>query len=76
MTPSTTSRAPARFQNVRSSTYARRAMLSSVLVISRSHGTSMTLRTKTAIAQPGRMPLAGAHGSPNAPSTRTRRAAK
>eukprot|EP00974_Lingulodinium_polyedra_P009692 929256-Lingulodinium_polyedra.AAC.1 len=34
-----------------------------------------TLRRKTPRAQPGRMPQAGAHSAPSAPSARSRRGA-
>eukprot|EP00974_Lingulodinium_polyedra_P097985 9498336-Lingulodinium_polyedra.AAC.1 len=53
----TTSPSAALFQNVKSSTYALRAIPSSALATARSHGISSRRKTKTAIAQPGSMPL-------------------
>eukprot|EP00974_Lingulodinium_polyedra_P084959 8224547-Lingulodinium_polyedra.AAC.1 len=73
-TPSATS-GPPRFQNVRSSTYARRRTSASASRVASSHGTSMTRRINTASAHPGRMPLVGAQGAPSAPSTRRWRSA-
>eukprot|EP00974_Lingulodinium_polyedra_P100273 9712550-Lingulodinium_polyedra.AAC.1 len=61
---------------VRSSTYARRCTRLSAASTAAAQGTSSTLSTtKTAMAQPGRIPEVGLHASPRTPSTRNLRSA-
>eukprot|EP00974_Lingulodinium_polyedra_P092816 8992463-Lingulodinium_polyedra.AAC.1 len=52
-TLATTPPSAARFQNVKSSTYALCARPSSAATTARSHGTSSRRSTNTAMAQPG-----------------------
>eukprot|EP00974_Lingulodinium_polyedra_P078210 7573225-Lingulodinium_polyedra.AAC.1 len=56
-TLSTTSPLAARFQNVKSSTYALRARPSSAAATARSNGISSKRSTNTAMAHPGSIPL-------------------
>eukprot|EP00959_Pyramimonas_sp_CCMP1952_P327560 6857305-Pyramimonas_sp.AAC.1 len=62
-----------RAQRVKSSTYTLCWRRSSSALARRCQGRVSTLRKKTANGHPGSMPLDGAHGSPMALPTRTRR---